>query len=153
MRRSLPAAYHIYGIELTVHSGGYEFFSALKLLIQQFTNDLKIEGFKITVNQMVNFWRGTGKIIQKFIIIQLNISGMDVYWRDTYSCPDPIENKSYFKKTISFLELQVRLMKLYSSENNKDFLRINTIFAIAYQIINDYVSLLPGKVSQIINDY
>lgn len=67
--------------------------------------------------------------------------GMDIYWRDNYTCPT---EKQYLdmiqRKTGGLFGLGVKLMQLFS-EDKRDFAYLITLLGTYFQIRDDYANL------------
>lgn len=68
LRRGYPVAHSLFGTAQTINSSNYMMFHALRLLLE-----LKVpEAVDIYTEEMLNLHRG---------------QGLDLYWRDTSTCP------------------------------------------------------------------
>ena len=71
---------------------------------------------------------------------------MDIYWRDTYTCPNESEYLNMIlRKTGSLYGLGIRLMQLFS-ENKQDFAVLTDILGTYFQVRDDYANLLFQEV-------
>ena len=76
----------------------------------------------------------------------MNILGMDIYWRDTYTCPNESEYLNMIlRKTGGLFGLGIRLMQLFS-ENKQDFSVLTGVLGTYFQIRDDYANLLFQEV-------
>ena len=69
LRRGVPVAHNIFGTAQTINSANYVYFLALKELQNLENTD---EAIEIFTTELLNLHRG---------------QGMDLYWRDTLTCP------------------------------------------------------------------
>lgn len=73
--------------------------------------------------------------------------GMEIYWRDNFTCPTEYEYKRMtIRKTGGLFMLAIRLMKLFS-ESDKDFSKLTAILGLYFQIRDDYCNLTSEEVS------
>jgi len=99
LRRGVPVAHSIFGTAQTINSANYVYFCALREL-QKLQSPKAIE---IYTEELLNLHRG---------------QGMDLFWRDTLTCPsedDYLEMVS--NKTGGLFRLAVKLMQAESSSN------------------------------------
>ena len=122
LRRGIPVAHHIFGNAQTLNSANYVYFVALQEL-------LKLDNPKFTLiysEELCNLHRG---------------QGMDLYWRDTLTCPN---EEDYLEmvgnKTGGLFRLAVKLMQA-ESESEKDFVPLVNLLGIIFQIRDDYMNL------------
>lgn len=96
LRRGVPVAHSIFGTAQTINSANYVYFCALKEL-QKLGNPKTLE---IYTEELLNLHRG---------------QGMDVFWRDTLTCPS---EEDYLEmvgnKTGGLFRLAVKLMQAES---------------------------------------
>jgi geranylgeranyl diphosphate synthase type 3 len=96
LRRGLPVAHSIFGTAQTINSANYAYFCALQEL-QKLNNPKTIT---IYMEELLNLHRG---------------QGMDLFWRDTLTCPS---EDDYFEmvgnKTTALFRLEVKLMQAES---------------------------------------
>ena len=122
LRRGIPVAHNIFGSAQTLNSANYVYFLALQEL-------LKLNNPKFTLiysEELCNLHRG---------------QGMDLYWRDTLTCPsedDYIEMVGH--KTGGLFRLAIKLMQA-ESESTKDFVPLVNLLGIIFQIRDDYLNL------------
>lgn len=99
LRRGIPVAHSIFGTAQTINSANYVYFGALQELLK-LANPSAIQ---IYTDELCNLHRG---------------QGMDLFWRDTLTCPseeDYLEMVS--NKTGGLFRLAVQLMQAESSNN------------------------------------
>lgn len=96
LRRGIPVAHSIFGTAQTINSANYVYFCALQEL--QILNNPKV--MTIYTEELLNLHRG---------------QGMDLFWRDTLTCPtedDYLEMVG--NKTGGLFRLAVKLMQAES---------------------------------------
>lgn len=72
--------------------------------------------------------------------------GMEIYWRDNFTCPTESEYKLMtIRKTGGLFMLAIRLMKLFS-DSDKDFSKLTAILGLYFQIRDDYCNLTSKEV-------
>lgn len=72
---------------------------------------------------------------------------MDIYWRDSYSCPTEDEYMDMIKKkTGGLFGLGVRLMQLFSKDD-KSYIKLISLLGTFFQIRDDYANLKLTEVS------
>lgn len=99
LRRGVPVAHSIFGMAQTINSANYVYFVALQEL-QKLNNPRAIT---IYTEELLNLHRG---------------QGMDLYWRDTLTCPtedDYLEMVN--NKTGGLFRLAVKLMQAESKSD------------------------------------
>jgi geranylgeranyl diphosphate synthase type 3 len=96
LRRGIPVAHNIFGTAQTINSANYVYFLALQE-VQQLNNPLAMD---IYIKEMLNLHRG---------------QGMDLFWRDTLTCPTEDEYLEMVgNKTGGLFRLAVKLMQAES---------------------------------------
>lgn len=99
LRRGIPVAHSIFGTAQTINSANYVYFGALQELLK-LCNPRTIQ---IYTDELCNLHRG---------------QGMDLFWRDTMTCPT---EEDYLEmvgnKTGGLFRLAVKLMQAESSSN------------------------------------
>lgn len=108
LRRGFPVAHSIFGVPQTINSANYVYFCALREL-ERLNNPQLFKIFygmsstfgMLKVDELINLHRG---------------QGMDLYWRDSLSCPTEEEYiQMVNNKTGGLLRLAVKLMQACSS--------------------------------------
>ncbi|CAG9822663.1 unnamed protein product [Phaedon cochleariae] len=124
LRRGIPVAHSIYGVASTINTANYTSFIALERIM-----DLQHpEAISIALEQMLELYRG---------------QGMEIYWRDNFSCPTEEEYKQMvIRKTGGLFMLAIRLMQLFSENDKGDYRRITGILGLIFQIRDDYMNLV-----------
>ena len=131
LRRGIPVAHHIFGNAQTLNSANYVYFLALQEL-------LKLGNPKFT------------SIYSEELCALHRGQGMDLYWRDTLTCPteeDYIEMVG--NKTGGLFRLAVKLMQAESPAHNPNpsetpnntLVPLVNLLGIIFQIRDDYLNL------------
>lgn len=125
LRRGIPVAHNIFGTAQTINSANYVYFLALNEL-QKLEN--KDEAMEIFTSEMLNLHRG---------------QGMDLYWRDTLTCPTEDDYLEMVQnKTGGLFRLAVKLMQAESSEKGRyDCVPLVNLMGLVFQICDDYLNL------------
>ncbi|BFZ61652.1 geranylgeranyl pyrophosphate synthetase [Saitoella coloradoensis] len=123
LRRGVPVAHAIYGVAQTVNTANYVYFRALEELGKLNNPSL----LTIFTEELLNLHRG---------------QGMDLFWRDTLTCPSEPEYVSMVaNKTGGLLRLAVKLMQASSPINTTDYVPLVNTIGILFQIRDDYLNL------------
>ena len=97
LRRGIPVAHSIFGTAQTINSANYVYFLALQELVK--LNNTKV--VQIYTDELINLHRG---------------QGMDLFWRDTLTCPN---EEDYLEmvgnKTGGLFRLALKLMQAESN--------------------------------------
>jgi geranylgeranyl diphosphate synthase type 3 len=128
LRRGLPVAHAIFGIPQTINSSNYIYFCALQE-VQKLQNPKAITIF---AEELVNLHRG---------------QGMDLYWRDSLTCPtedDYLEMVG--NKTGGLFRLGIKLMQA-ESRSPIDCVPVVNIIGLIFQIADDYKNLFSQEYS------
>ncbi|KAI9866133.1 MAG: geranylgeranyl pyrophosphate synthetase [Trichoglossum hirsutum] len=122
LRRGVPVAHSIFGTAQTINSANYVYFCALGEL-------RKLQGhvaIDIYTDELLNLHRG---------------QGMDLFWRDTLTCPT---EEDYLEmvgnKTGGLFRLAVKLMQA-ESKIKKDCVPLVNLIGLIFQIRDDYLNL------------
>ncbi|XRM41120.1 geranylgeranyl pyrophosphate synthetase [Aspergillus tubingensis] len=122
LRRGIPVAHNIYGTAQTINSANYVYFLALQE-VQKLNNPAAID---IYVQELLNLHRG---------------QGMDLFWRDTLTCPSEDEYLEMVgNKTGGLFRLAVKLMQAESS-SGRDCVSLVNVMGLIFQICDDYLNL------------
>ncbi|XP_072354606.1 geranylgeranyl pyrophosphate synthase isoform X1 [Scyliorhinus torazame] len=125
LRRGIPVAHSIYGIPSVINSANYVYFLSLEKVL---TLDHP-EAIKVFTQQLLELHRG---------------QGLDIHWRDSYTCPTVEDYKAMvLKKTGGLFGLAVGLMQLFS-ENKSDLKPLLDTLGLLFQIRDDYGNLLSS---------
>ncbi|KAF2011310.1 terpenoid synthase [Aaosphaeria arxii CBS 175.79] len=122
LRRGIPVANSIFGVAQTINSANYVYFKALQDLALM--NNPKV--IQIYTEELLNLHRG---------------QGMDLYWRDSLTCPseaDYLEMVS--NKTGGLFRLAIKLMQAESSVN-VDCAPLVSAVGLLFQILDDHLNL------------
>ncbi|KPU77847.1 uncharacterized protein Dana_GF24684, isoform B [Drosophila ananassae] len=118
----VPVAHSIYGVASTINAANYALFLALEK-VQQLGHP---EATKVYTEQLLELHRG---------------QGMEIYWRDSFTCPSESDYKLMtVRKTGGLFMLAIRLMQLFSS-NKEDYSKLTAILGLYFQIRDDYCNL------------
>jgi geranylgeranyl diphosphate synthase type 3 len=80
LRRGIPAAHTVYGLPSTINAANYIVLICLKK-----TEDINYsEAMRLCTEQMLKCYQG---------------QGMEIYWRDNYTCPTVEEYQDVAKKS------------------------------------------------------
>ncbi|KAL4786355.1 isoprenoid synthase domain-containing protein [Aspergillus varians] len=122
LRRGNPVAHSIYGTAQTINSANYVYFLALQEM-QKLKSPAAID---IYVQELLNLHRG---------------QGMDLFWRDTLTCPSEDEYLEMVgNKTGGLFRLAVKLMQAESG-TGKDYVALVNVMGLVFQICDDYLNL------------
>jgi len=148
LRRGIPVAHNIFGIASTINSANYVYFLSLDKLNKSFPPNVKADAVSIFTEQLLELHRGQGTVSLQFCLnANCLFSGLDIYWRDSYTCPTEEEYLDMIqRKTGGLFGLGVRLMQLFS-EDKRDFTYLITLLGTYFQIRDDYANLKSVKVS------
>ncbi|KAI1081299.1 isoprenoid synthase domain-containing protein [Whalleya microplaca] len=129
LRRGLPVTHSIFGTAQTINSANYVYFCALQEL-QKLKNPKAIDIF---TDELLNLHRG---------------QGMDLFWRDTLTCPTEEEYLEMVgNKTGGLFRLAIKLMQAESS-SQMDCVPLVNLLGIVFQIQDDYKNLSSPEYSQ-----
>nr|BAI58053.1 geranylgeranyl diphosphate synthase [Metarhizium anisopliae] len=138
LRRGFPVAHNIFGVPQTINSANYIYFVALQEL-QKLGNPSNISVF---ADELVSLHRG---------------QGMDLFWRDTLTCPTEEEYLEMVgNKTGGLFRLGIKLMQAESSVSSVsgssspplDCVPLVNLVGLIFQIRDDYVNLKSDEYSQ-----
>ncbi|KAG1056242.1 hypothetical protein G6F43_001856 [Rhizopus delemar] len=122
LRRGVPAAHHIYGVPQTINCANYVYFLALSELTKLNKPNMII----IYTEELINLHRG---------------QGMELFWRDTLTCPTEQEFLDMVNdKTGGLLRLAVKLMQ-EASQSDIDYTGLVSKIGIHFQVRDDYMNL------------
>ncbi|RAK72420.1 FPP/GGPP synthase family protein [Aspergillus fijiensis CBS 313.89] len=125
LRRGIPVAHNIYGTAQTINSANYVYFLALQE-VQKLHSPAAID---IYVQELLNLHRG---------------QGMDLFWRETLTCPTEEEYLEMVgNKTGGLFRLAVKLMQAESGAG-KDCVSLVNVMGLVFQICDDYLNLSSG---------
>lgn len=129
LRRGMPVAHSIFGTAQTINSANYIYFCALQEL-QKLKNQKAVN---IYMEELVNLHRG---------------QGMDLFWRDTLTCPT---EEDYLEmvgnKTGGLFRLAIKLMQA-ESRSLIDCVELVNLMGLIFQIRDDYMNLSSVQYSQ-----
>ncbi|MCJ1339226.1 geranylgeranyl pyrophosphate synthetase [Bachmanniomyces sp. S44760] len=129
LRRGVPVAHSIFGTAQTLNSANYIYFCALQDLLA-LDNPRTIQ---IYTDELCNLHRG---------------QGMDLFWRDTLTCPDEDDYLEMVgNKTGGLFRLAVKLMQA-ESQSDKDCVPLVNLIGLIFQIRDDYMNLSSTEYTQ-----
>lgn len=129
LRRGIPVAHSIYGVASTINAANYVLFIALERVLSLGHQDAT----RVYTEQLLELHRG---------------QGMEIYWRDNYTCPSEAEYRQMtIRKTGGLFMLAIRLMQLFS-DNKADFTKLTGILGLYFQIRDDYCNLCSKEYSE-----
>ncbi|PSN66067.1 terpenoid synthase [Corynespora cassiicola Philippines] len=124
LRRGIPVANSIFGVAQTINSANYVYFKALQELMLM--NNPKL--IEIFTEELLNLHRG---------------QGMDLYWRDSLTCPSEADYLEMVgNKTGGLFRLAIKLMQAESSVNIDCAPLVSTV-GLLFQILDDHLNLSP----------
>lgn len=124
LRRGIPVAHNIFGVAQTINSANYVYFLALQE-VSKLQNPAAISLF---TKELLNLHRG---------------QGMDLFWRDTLTCPSEDDYLEMVgNKTGGLFRLAVKLMQAESPVSPSiDCVPLVNLMGIIFQICDDYLNL------------
>uniref|UniRef100_A0A8C6E6T6 Geranylgeranyl pyrophosphate synthase n=1 Tax=Moschus moschiferus TaxID=68415 RepID=A0A8C6E6T6_MOSMO len=129
LRRGFPVAHSIYGIPSVISSANYVYFLGLEKVLTLNHPD----AVKLFTRQLSELHQG---------------QGLDIYWRDNYTCTTEEEYKAMvLQKTGGLFGLAVGLMQLFS-DYKEDLKPLLDTLGLFFQIRNDYANLHSKEYSE-----
>ncbi|TFB07488.1 Geranylgeranyl pyrophosphate synthase [Trichoderma ghanense] len=128
LRRGFPVAHNIFGVAQTINSANYIYFAALQELVKLGNK----HAVALFAEELINLHRG---------------QGMDLFWRDTLTCPtedDYLEMVG--NKTGGLFRLGIKLMQAEST-SAVDCVPLVDIIGLIFQIRDDYMNLSSSEYS------
>ena len=129
LRRGMPVTHNIFGTAQTINSANYVYICALQEL-KKLSNP---KASDIYTEELINLHRG---------------QGMDLFWRDTLTCPT---EEDYLEmvgnKTGGLFRLAIRLMQA-ESQTPIDCVPLVHILGLVFQIEDDYKNLSDAKYTE-----
>ena len=129
LRRAMPVTHSIFGTAQTINSANYVYICALQEL-KKLNNPKAAD---IYTEELINLHRG---------------QGMDLFWRDTLTCPT---EEDYLEmvgnKTSGLFRLAIRLMQA-ESRSSIDCVPLVHILGLIFQIEDDYKNLSDDKYTE-----
>ncbi|KAL8819746.1 MAG: hypothetical protein Q9191_007665 [Dirinaria sp. TL-2023a] len=124
LRRGIPVAHSIFGTAQTINSANYIYFQALQALFT-LQNPAAVQ---IYTEELLSLHRG---------------QGMDLFWRDTLTCPSEADYLAMVdSKTGGLFRLAVRLMQTASpTTGGRDFVPLVNTIGLLFQIRDDLLNL------------
>ncbi|XXH03847.1 hypothetical protein Hte_010253 [Hypoxylon texense] len=129
LRRGLPVTHSIFGTAQTLNSANYVYFCALQEL-QKLKNPKAVS---VYTEELLNLHRG---------------QGMDLFWRDTLTCPTEEEYLEMVgNKTGGLFRLAIKLMQAESGALI-DCVPLVNLLGIIFQIQDDYRNISSPEYGQ-----
>ncbi|XP_027626645.1 geranylgeranyl pyrophosphate synthase isoform X2 [Tupaia chinensis] len=129
LRRGFPVAHSIYGIPSVINSANYVYFLGLEKVLTLDHPD----AVKLFTRQLLELHQG---------------QGLDIYWRDNYTCPTEEAYKAMvLQKTGGLFGLAVGLMQLFS-DYKEDLKPLLNTLGLFFQIRDDYANLHSKEYSE-----
>ncbi|CAL7947129.1 unnamed protein product [Xylocopa violacea] len=129
LRYGMPAAHNVYGIAMAVNAALYTIPIGMEKVIEL----NHPEAVRIYAEQWIQLCRG---------------QGIEIYWRENYTCPSEAEYKvMVMQKTGGLYFLILRLMQLFS-DYKKDITNLVGILGLYLQIRDDYCSLYLDELAR-----
>ncbi|OQO10007.1 hypothetical protein B0A48_04362 [Cryoendolithus antarcticus] len=132
LRRGVPVAHQIFGVAQTINSANYVYFRALQELL--LLNNP--EAIQIYTTELLNLHRG---------------QGMDLFWRDTLTCPSEDDYLEMVgNKTGGLFRLAIKLMCACSPaqrnpSTSADYTPLVNTIGLLFQILDDYRNLSSAQ--------
>ncbi|KAF2808977.1 geranylgeranyl pyrophosphate synthetase [Mytilinidion resinicola] len=122
LRRGVPVANRIFGTAQVINSANYVYFLALREL-SKLSNPAMIDIF---TEELLNLHRG---------------QGMDLYWRDSLTCPSEADYLEMVgNKTGGLFRLAIKLMQA-DSKIDIDCVPLVNAIGLLFQILDDHLNL------------
>ena len=132
LRRGIPVAHNIFGIASTINSANYVYFLSLEKVIKELPKELVPEAVSIFTQKLLELHQG---------------QGMDIYWRDSFTCPTEDQYLDMIsRKTGGLFGLGLGLLQLFS-EDKRDFQKLIKLLGTYFQIRDDFANLKSKEVS------
>ncbi|TEB20764.1 farnesyltranstransferase [Coprinellus micaceus] len=132
LRRGQPVAHRVFGLPQTINTAAYAMFVAMSKLytipnLQPSTHQTLMDIF---LEEIIELHRG---------------QGLEIYWRETGTCPSEEEYFCMIKqKTGGLFRLGVRLMAACSPDVNVDSTSVVDLFSVFFQVRDDVMNLDSG---------
>ncbi|GAA93487.1 uncharacterized protein L969DRAFT_89264 [Mixia osmundae IAM 14324] len=133
LRRGIPVAHKVFGVPQTINSANYVYFLALQDLAS-LRSHRGVNIQSLVNEELLNLHRG---------------QGMDLYWRDTLTCPteqDYIEMVNF--KTGGLFRIATKLMQACSTRpdsNVEAYEPLVNLIGVLFQIRDDYMNLQSSQ--------
>ncbi|KAH8826392.1 terpenoid synthase [Flagelloscypha sp. PMI_526] len=129
LRRGHPVAHKVYGLPRTINTAAYSCYVAMQKImdLHSITGIDQLRLQKIFLEEIVELHRG---------------QGLELYWRETLTCPTEEEYFSMVKqKTGGLFRLGVRLMAACSTSKTKECTNVVNLLSILFQIRDDVLNI------------
>jgi geranylgeranyl diphosphate synthase type 3 len=108
LRRGIPAAHTVYGLPSTINAANYLFLISLKK-----AQDINYpEAMRLCTEQYLKCYQG---------------QGMEIYWRDNYTCPTVEEYEDIAKKSKYGVKTKSRFQVYLGTYNKRNFLYLRDL--------------------------
>ncbi|KAF2835350.1 geranylgeranyl diphosphate synthase [Patellaria atrata CBS 101060] len=123
LRRGVPVSHSIFGIPQTINSANYVYFLALQEILRL----ENARAVQIYTEELLHLHRG---------------QGMDLFWRDTLTCPsEPEYLEMVSNKTGGLFRLAIKLMHAETNEFLSACTTLVDTIGLLFQILDDYKNL------------
>jgi geranylgeranyl diphosphate synthase type 3 len=134
MRRGIPVAHKIFGVPQTINSANYVYFLAFQEIFRLRSSPNDASEFheleKIVTEELINLHRG---------------QGLELFWRDSLTCPTEEEYLAMVNnKTGGLFRLAIKLM-MNMSKAPADYIPLGNLLGIVFQIRDDYMNLQSSQ--------
>jgi len=137
LRRGIPVAHKIYGTPQTINSANYVYFLAYQELFK--LRDSEHSNSESPKNQELD------RIVTEELLNLHRGQGLDLFWRDTLTCPTEEEYvKMVNNKTGGLFRLAIKLMTA-KSDSKQDFVPFVNLIGVYFQIRDDYMNLQSSE--------
>nr|GAT55622.1 predicted protein [Mycena chlorophos] len=131
LRRGQPVAHQVYGVPQTINAANYVYFLAYQEILSLVTPNSTLSPVELmsSINaELLSLHRG---------------QGLDLFWRDTFSCPSEEEYMTMVNdKTSGLLRAGVKLLQACGTANlETDYMPLVNLIGVFYQIRDDYSNL------------
>ncbi|KAF5320589.1 hypothetical protein D9611_013757 [Ephemerocybe angulata] len=129
LRRGQPVAHRVFGLPRTINTAAYAMFVAMSKLytipgLKQSTHQTLLDIF---LEEILELHRG---------------QGLEIFWRETVTCPTEDEYFCMIKqKTGGLFRLGVRLMAACSQNAGVDSTSVVDLFSVFFQVRDDVMNL------------
>lgn len=124
LRRGIPVAHKIYGVAQTINSANFVYFKAIEAIDRLGRPDYHV----MIIEELLNLHRG---------------QGLDLFWRDTLTCPTEQEYLDMVSnKTGGLFRIALKLLMAEATQPAPvDYLSLVNQIGIYFQIRDDYMNL------------
>ncbi|KAJ7198739.1 isoprenoid synthase domain-containing protein [Mycena pura] len=135
LRRGQPVTHKIYGIPQTINTANYVYFLAYQELLalsEPGSTPSQTELISIITSELLSLHRG---------------QGLELFWRDSLTCPSEEEYVSMVNdKTGGLLRIGIKLLMACGTTNlDVDYVPLVNLMGVYFQIRDDYMNLQSGE--------